>query len=110
MAEIVRASITWPGPRNDVLRIFVEPTPDDWLAEPRGADLALFRVPDEDDEPRGHLAGLEIVDFLDFDRWEDLPRMTVLWQLPGCEPLPLDELLKRKQQELRHRGLVTAKG
>jgi hypothetical protein len=40
---------------------------------------------------------VEIVAFLEFDRWSDLPRLDLLWQMPGWEPLPLDELLRRQQ-------------
>jgi len=36
----------------------------------------------------------------DFD-WQELPRLPILWQLPGQEALPLDELLRRVQTELK---------
>ncbi len=48
------------------------------------------------------------IGFLDFDRWDELPDTGVLWQVGSQEPLPLDELLKRKQRELR--GRVEAAG
>jgi hypothetical protein len=97
----VKASMTWPGPQTDVLKLFVEPTPDDWGTEVYDGDLVLFRALDRQGEPAGEVVGLEIVGFLDFDRWEDLPRLDLLWQLPGQEPLPLKDLLQREQRRLR---------
>ena len=100
--ETVRASITWPGADIDVIRLFVEPTPD-WAADPLEEDttVAVLRVLDENERYTDQVAGIEIVGFLDFDRWDELPRLDMLWRLPGEEPLPLEELLRRKQRELR---------
>ncbi len=93
--------MTWPGPQTDVLKVFVEPTTDDWGTEVYNGDIVIFRAMDSRGEPTGEIAGLEIVGFLDFDRWDALPKLDVLWQLPGQEPLPLEELLKRAQRRLR---------
>ena len=41
---------------------------------------------------------------LKLDRWEGLPKLDVLWQLPGWKPLPLDKLLRRVQKDLRQRA------
>jgi hypothetical protein len=38
---------------------------------------------------------------LELDRWQELPALDVLWQLPGQEPLPLRELLQHEQRRLR---------
>lgn len=96
----VRASLIWDGPERDILRLFIEPTPD-WGVTYHDADVALLRELDEREEATGRIAGLEILDFLKFDRWDDLPGFDLLWQLPGQEPLPLGELLKREQRRLR---------
>jgi len=57
---------------------------------------------DEHDKETGRIDGIEM-SLLSFDRWGDLPKLDVLWQLPGQEPLPTDKLLKRVQKELRER-------
>jgi len=72
-----------------------------WSTIPVDADIAVFRALDGDEEPNGPVAGIEIMDFLDFNRWEDLPRFPFLWELAGWGPLPLDDLLRRVQRELR---------
>ena len=114
--DTVKASIMWAGPSNDLLQVFVEPTPEPWgvTSDDVGDDLldsvVVFRVLDENEEATGEVAGLEILDFLSFDRWDALPRFPMLWQLPGWEPLPLDELLRRVQRELRLRAQPAPKG
>ena len=87
--------------------MFVEP------ALPSGAvvhdeDLILYRALDRNEEPTGPVTGIEVIGFLEFDRWEDLPQLDLLWQLPGQEPLPLDELLRRLQRELRQQARQVA--
>ena len=64
-------------------------------------DIAVLRVLDGNDEATGLVAGVEIVGFLDFDGWDDLPKLPMLWQLPGQEPLALDALLRQQQQVFR---------
>jgi hypothetical protein len=56
---------------------------------------------DAAEQETGRIAGFEVLGFLEFDRWDALPKLDVLWQLPGQEPLPLEELLKREQERLR---------
>jgi hypothetical protein len=41
------------------------------------------------------------VDFLTFDRWQELPELELRWQLPRQELLPLRDLLQREQHRLR---------
>jgi hypothetical protein len=103
--EIVTASIMWGGPDRDVLTVFVEPTPDLWAAEPAGAYRGFFvlRELDQQEKETGRVAGVEIVDFLKFEHWHDLPKLPLLWRLPGREPQPLDRLLRAKQKELAER-------
>lgn len=96
----VRATLVWDGPEVDIIRVFVEP------ALPSGAvvhddDVILYRALDQNEEPTGPVTGVEIIGFLTFDRWDTLPKLDLLWQLPGQDPLPLDELLKREQRRLR---------
>ncbi|GEM_PF-1038016 len=98
---VMKASITWPGRDNDVLRLFVEPTPEDWIVDPDETGLlAVFHEVDPDERETGRIAGVEIIDFLEFERWADLPDLDMLWQLPGQEPLPLETLLRRVQSQL----------
>ncbi len=106
--EVVNTSIDWPGPSLDVLRLYVEPLRYPWGADPveSEADIAVLRVLDEHDRETDQIAGVEIVGFLDFDRWDDLPRLPLLWRLPGQEPLPLDALLRQQQQVLRRQARV----
>lgn len=91
----------YAGPGKDVLTLFVEPTPSLWVADPIDDGIAVFRVLDEHGEETGEIAGVEIIDFLTFDRWEDLPDLPMKWQLDGLEPLPLRELLRKIQQTVR---------
>lgn len=100
--DSVRASITWDGPAVDILRVFVEPSPSSGV-EVHDEAVVLFRALDEEEEPTGEVTGVEIVTFLSYDQWDALPDLGILWQVPGWEPLPLVEVLKRKQQELRQR-------
>jgi hypothetical protein len=59
---------------------------------------------DENEEETGRIAGFEVVGFLGFTRWDALPDLSVMWQLPGWEPLSLPELLQRKQRELHRKA------
>jgi hypothetical protein len=108
--DIVKASIMWAGPRNDLLQVFVEPTPDMWgvtwddLPDDIDVEFVVFRELDANEEPTGRVAGVEILDFLRFDRWDAVPRFPLLWQLPGWEPLPLVDLLRRLQPQLREQA------
>lgn len=109
MAHIVNASLSWTGPDRDVLRLLVlDPKMLGWEAEhfDEWGEAVLLREIDEHEELTGRVVGVEIVGFLEFNGWTDLPELDVLWLLPGWEPLPLDELLRRKQEELRQQVLV----
>lgn len=102
--ETVRASVLWDGPERDIAILFVEPTPVPWQVDPDDElEVSILRVLDENEEMTDKIAGIEIMDFLQFDRWNDLPNLSLLWQLPGWEPLPADKLLRRVQQEFRAR-------
>lgn len=98
--EIVKASIMWPGLDVDVLTLFLEPT-SEWVVDPLDDRIVLLRALDESGQETDAIVGVQIVGFLTFDRWADLPNPPVLWQLPGEEPLPLGALLQREQQALR---------
>lgn len=103
--ETVSASVMWGGSDSDVLTVFVEPTPELWEADPIDELSGFFvlRAVDESGRETGETAGIEIVGFLDFERWQDLPTLPVLWRLWGWEPLPLAEVLQRVQEKLRER-------
>lgn len=107
--EIVDASITWTGPESDVLALYREP-PVSWEADPVDFDLAILRGLNEAEQETGEIVGVEIVGFLTFDRWSDLPDLPRLWRLPSQSPLPLKELLQRQQAELRARAAMSAIG
>jgi len=98
---VVKASSTWPGPDVDVLRVFVEPTPLPWGAEVADEDLVLFRLLDSREEASGQIVGLEILGFLSFDQWGDIPESVSHWRLAGMEPLALVDALKQLQREYR---------
>ena len=101
----------WAGPRNDVLVVLATTVSDDYMATPaEDGDVVLFRMTDADDESTGPVVGVEIIDFLTFDRWGDLPELPMLWQLPGWELLPLVEALQRTQEELRRRAQAPVSG
>ncbi len=101
MAVIIPAAVTWAGPRNDVVTVLSITITSDYLAAPTNdMDVILYRQV-EHEEPVGSVVGIEIVDFLDFDRWNDLPVLDLLWQLPKQEPLPLTIALQRVQHQLR---------
>jgi hypothetical protein len=108
--ETVRASFMWPGPDVDVFTLFREPTPDLWEADPIDDDweFAVLLTLDEDERETGEVTGIEIVGFLTFDRWGDLPVFPILWQLPEQEPGPLVEVLKRQQELLRQKAPLIA--
>lgn len=106
--EIIKASVSWDSPERDMLYVFREPTPALWDADPidEGNQFFLFRTLNEAETETGEIAGLQVIGLLQFDRWEDLPRLPIHWQLPGWEPLPFDELLKRVQKELRQQTVA----
>lgn len=99
--ETVRASFTWSGPDVDVLRLFVEPTPTPWSADPIDDDIVVLYALDACGQETGRVAGIEIVGLLSFDRWNALPDLPILWELTGETPRPLAALLERLQRELQ---------
>lgn len=109
--ETVRATVWWP-PEIDVLHLYVEPPIDYWMADPVGKSglVALYQEVDEHDEETGRVVGLEIIDFLEFSWWDDIPDLRFLWQLPDEEPMPLVDLLKRVQLRLREKYLSPTHG
>ena len=101
--ETVSATYTWAGPHTGVLTLFAEPPPDEWIAEPD--DLTEFFVwwVVASGRETDQIAAVEMLGFLDFDRWDTLPNPSSLWQLPDWPPLPLRSPLQRLQAELRAR-------
>jgi hypothetical protein len=117
--DVVNASVCWDGPERDILQVFVEPTPKLWgitwddLPDELDVELGVLRELDANEEPTGRVAGIEILDFLRFDRWDAVPQFPLLWQLPGWEPLSLVDLLQRLQPQLReqaHLAEATSRG
>ncbi len=101
--ETIRARIEWTSERDRFALWADDLAGSAFVPEPFGdiTDSLLLEV-DENGEETGRIVGVEMA-LLEFDRWDDLPRLDVLWQLPGWKPLPLDKLLKRAQKELRQR-------
>lgn len=101
--ETVKASATWSR-EADRYTLWVEDqaagafVPDSLEDYPLAALLLEL---DEAEQETGRIAGFEIPGFLEFDRWDALPELDLLWQLPGQEPLPLNELQKREERRLR---------
>ncbi|MCX6021953.1 MAG: hypothetical protein NTZ05_09535 [Chloroflexi bacterium] len=97
--ETVSASLCWDGQGRDIIYLFREPTPALWIADPDDdiAEFSVLRVLDEQEQETGEIAGIEIVDFLKFNQWSDLPDLPLLWQAPDQEPLPYQEVLRRAQ-------------
>ena len=100
--ETVKADFSWSGPGDDRLWLLVEPPYPTWdgEAEDEGCCWYLLRGVDADERETREITGLEIIDFLKFDCWEELTPIPMLWQIPGSEPLPLHDLLRREQQAL----------
>lgn len=100
--ETVNASYSWPGPDIDVLRLYVEPRHGFWDAEPVEANplvIVLHQV-DAQDRLTGRIAGLEIIGFSTFNRWDDIPDLPLRWQLPGDTPRALKDILMEIQRQI----------
>ncbi|MGI8552430.1 MAG: hypothetical protein ACR2PL_16820 [Dehalococcoidia bacterium] len=108
--KIVPARIVWEPGRDTFTLLADEHSRFGFIAEPTNGRFAsmLWEV-DEQEQVTGAVAGVEILDFMGFSDWEDLPKLPLLWQVSGSEPLPLDELLKRAQGELRSQDPVLAR-
>jgi hypothetical protein len=110
----VKARVVWDGADaypHDVLSIIADPEPAGWMTEPLGDfSLAIYRELERDGEETERIVGVEVIGFLAFEDWDALPKLDVLWELPGQEPLPLEDLLKRLQRELRERAPAAARG
>lgn len=103
--DIVKATASW-SEETGVYCLWAEPPATSFDPESfdsTGLSSILWEL-DEQGRGTGRVAGVELVGFLDFDEWDAAPELPILWQLPGWEPLPLDELLKRKQNELRQQA------
>ncbi len=101
---------------DDLMHLIVDPRTEDWdvvtlWAEPPKADwetegtedplVAVFWEVDPAGNRTGAVAGIEIIGFKGFDRWENIPDLPGLWRLDGKEPLPLKEVLKEVQRSLK---------
>ena len=108
--ETRRVFVLWDGPEHDILSLLPEPWQENFGADPDEDDirLVLYRRLDEHEEATGEVIGVEILDFLTFERWHALSGMPHQWQIQNDEPLPLPILLRRLQVELRKRANVAA--
>lgn len=100
--ETVTASLLWSDAEGDILTLFVEPLSASWEARSCNHDQEIYLLDalDEHEKKTGRLAGIRIVGFLTFHRWEDLPKLAPRWHVAGYDPLPLAELLQRVQRSL----------
>lgn len=103
-------SVLWDGPEHDILSLLPEPWHGDFGADPDEDDLrlALYRLLDEHEEANGDVVGVEILDFLTFERWHVLADVPDKWQLGDGEPQSLADLLRGLQATLRERANVAA--
>lgn len=102
---------SWGGPEHDIVSVTPlmggAPVSGDpsWEEE----TLVFWRILDDEDEPTGEFVGVEIDEFLRFDRWDLIPASTDLWQFDEKEaPVPPVELLQRLQVRLMARTKVPA--
>lgn len=101
--EKVRASCTWSEDA-DRLALWAEPSAGHaFVAEPFDDDPlnSLLLELDEDERETGRVAGVEMLGFSEFSRWDTVPKLPILWSLPGRPALPLGVLLRQLQQEIR---------
>lgn len=86
--KTLKASATW-SPNADRLGFWAD-APGSGASAPEplaGYLLAALLVELSDAEhDSGRIAGFEIFGFLGFERWEALPSLDLLWQLPGEKP------------------------
>jgi hypothetical protein len=99
--ETIRATIEWTPGIDRFILWADDLAGSSFVPEPFGdiTDSVLYEV-DESGVETGRIVGVEMA-ILEFDRWDDLPELDVLWQLSGLEPMPLDKLLRHVQRELR---------
>lgn len=82
-----------------------------FVPEPFAPDTVLASVlfeVDEGERDTGRIAGIEIIGFLEFDRWEDVPSLPILWKLPGEKALPIKDVLRHEQQRVRSKAGIRA--
>lgn len=108
MEQIV-ASILW-APERDSLYVLREPPVQLWQADPfDGYPLGCVLMElDENEDETGRIAGVEIIGFVDFDKWESVPQLPMTWRYDDWEPLPLAAFLMRLQAELRKQAKAGA--
>jgi hypothetical protein len=101
--RVQRAVLIWDGPAEDVVWLLTDPMPELWQADPIDATgrVSLLRALDEGEAPTEELAGVEVLDFLDFEAWETLPTLPVRWAIGDDEPRSLVEVLQTAQAAWR---------
>ena len=102
--QTLNASIAWAGPVVDAITVFVEPTPSMWVAEPakpNNGHVFLYHALDSSRRRTGEVAGVHITGFLNFEGWNDIPDLPLLWQLQDREPMSLADILKAEQERVR---------
>jgi hypothetical protein len=92
----------WGGAGHDILSLTPGESVPPFGADPSDEDdtLVLYRLLDSHDEATGEIVGVEIDEFLQFNRWDLIPSVDQCWQLPGRPPHSLVDVLKTLQHEL----------
>jgi hypothetical protein len=89
----------WGGPEHDIVSVRPSARVPWFSGDPSWEEetLVFWRILDDDDEPTGEIVGVEIDEFLRFERWDLIPTTPDLWQLDEESPLPPVDLLRRLQ-------------
>lgn len=104
-----RVGVSWGGTDWDIIVVEILARLPPYGADPSEdeASLVFYRLLDGEDEATGEVVGLEIDDFLEFDRWNLIPDTADLWQLGEDVPRPPVDLLKNLQAQLLARTKVS---
>lgn len=105
--ETIRMSYSWGGPTRDVLAVIDVTAPEfsaALLDDYDDPEVVVYRVLDHDEEPNGDIVGIEIVGFLDFDRWEEIPVLPMRWSIGDGPARSPREALHDLQERFRRAG------
>jgi len=104
--ETKRMMAAWGGPERDVLAILPGyPTPDfSGVPLNESGELVAYELLDGAEEPTGEIVGVEIVGFLEFDEWDEIPDLPVRWSINDGPAESPKEALRILQGQLRARA------
>jgi hypothetical protein len=99
-------TFAWGGPDRDVIAViprWIDGFGGALLDDDDDVDVAVYRVLDENEEATGEIVGIEIIDFLEFDRWKIIPELSVQWSINDGPSQSPKTALQALQRELRTR-------